>query len=260
MKTNTVLLFAMSCFLLLGGLERAWGVVDPARGKKKLPEVRGAADPGTLQAYRNRIGDVLYFEVTGGVGGTIWGTDVYTDDSLLATAAVHAGVLRTGQKGVVKVTMLPGQANYLGSTRNGVTSQPYQNWQASYRVEQVGPRVRVRFASRERMPADGVRPDPGTLDGLRGNAGKSFLFEVTGNTQGTIWGTGVYTDDSSLSTAVVHAGILRNGQKGIVKVTILAGQAAYQKSTANGVTSGDWGNWTGSYKVEAVKPAKKRKR
>ena len=52
----------------------------------------------------------------------MWGTDVYTSDSTLATAAVHAGVLQPGQTGVVKVTILPGQAAYQGSTRNSVRS------------------------------------------------------------------------------------------------------------------------------------------
>ena len=37
---------------------------------------------------------------------------------------------------------------------------------------------------------------------------KIFLcFEITVDQGGSIWGTGVYTDDSTLATAVVHAGI-----------------------------------------------------
>src|SRR5262249_12889833 len=80
-------------------------------------------------------GKVFYFEVTGAAGGGIWGSDIYTDDSQLATAAVHAGVLRAGEKGVVKVTILPSQAYYTGTTRNGVTSGSFGAFGGSYRLE-----------------------------------------------------------------------------------------------------------------------------
>ena len=36
-----------------------------------------------------------------GVGGFVWGTNVYTLDSTLALAAVHAGLLKTGESKVV---------------------------------------------------------------------------------------------------------------------------------------------------------------
>jgi hypothetical protein len=96
-------------------------------------------------------------------------------------------------------------------------------------------------------------PDPGTLTGHRGDVGKSFLFEVTGANTGPVWGTEVYTDDSALATAAVHAGVLAVGQKGVVKVTILPGLESYTSSASNGVVSGSWASWVGSYRVEAVK-------
>lgn len=94
-------------------------------------------------------------------------------------------------------------------------------------------------------------PDPGMLHQFRGHVGRVFHFRVTGNTARTVWGTGVYTDDSALATAAVHAGILGDGQQGVVKVTILPGQAAYAGFQNNGVTSHEWQNWPGSYRVEA---------
>jgi hypothetical protein len=124
-------------FLLAVATDWAVAVRDPGARPRKEKEVRGAPNPGTLQGYRNRLGQSFYFEVTGAAGSVIWGTGVYTDDSPLATTAVHAGVLRPGQKGVVKVTILPGQVNYAGTTQNGVTSNPYQMWGGSYRIEAV---------------------------------------------------------------------------------------------------------------------------
>jgi hypothetical protein len=55
----------------------------------------------------------------------------------LSAAAVHAGVLKAGEKGTVKVTILPGQTGYQGTTRNGITSSPYGQWGSSYRVERA---------------------------------------------------------------------------------------------------------------------------
>ena len=249
MNPNRLLLLAALGWAATLGLDRASAVTDPDRNKsKKVTDVRGEPDPGTLQGYRTQGGKSFYFQVTGTTTGSIWGTDVYTDDSSLATAAVHVGILRNGQKGWVKVTILPGKASYTASTRNGVTSNPYANWTASYRVEAVGPRVRVRIAL-----VGKALDDPGTLSGYRDKVGKSFLFRIAGTTTGTVWGSGVYTDDSLLATAAVHAGAIRNGQKGLVKVTILAGQQAYQASTQNGVTTNNWGSWSGSFRVEAVK-------
>jgi hypothetical protein len=95
------------------------------------------ADPGTFSAGADEIGKVRYFEVVGNTNGQTWGTDVYTTDSHLATSAVHAGVLRVGQKGIVKVTVLPGLDNYMATTRNGVTSQPWAAWGVSFKVERV---------------------------------------------------------------------------------------------------------------------------
>jgi hypothetical protein len=102
-----------------------------------------------------------------------------------------------------------------------------------------------------------VLADPGTLTGYRGKDNEVFYFKVTGSTDGEVWGTGTYTDDSRLATAAVHAGLVKSGETAIIKVTILAGEGSYTGSTENEVTSGGWDQWDGSFKVEAVKAEKK---
>ena len=77
----------------------------------------------------------------------------------------------------------------------------------------------VRPPSRHGPAADQHQPaatagDPGNLVELRGQVGRNFVFDVTGRTDGPVWGDKVYTDDSSLATAAVHAGVLRDGQPG----------------------------------------------
>ncbi len=92
-------------------------------------------DPGYLKLTRDQIGKTLHFEVTGARNGNIWGSEVYTSDSHLGTVAVHAGVIKTGQKGVITVRVLSGQKSYRGSTAHGVTSQAYGAWGVSFTVE-----------------------------------------------------------------------------------------------------------------------------
>jgi hypothetical protein len=95
----------------------------------------------------------------------------------------------------------------------------------------------------------GVAPDPGNLNALRDLVGKSFRFQVTGAVKGQIFGTGIYTSESPLATAAVHAGILKAGQTGVVRVTIVAPPAGFGASAQNGVTSTAYGPFRGAYQV-----------
>lgn len=96
----------------------------------------GLPDPGSLTAYQQpqHIGKTFVFKVTGAAQGSLWGTELYTLDSSLAAAAVHMGVLKVGQTGNVKVTIFGPSVNFIGSTRNGLTSSPYANYPGAYRI------------------------------------------------------------------------------------------------------------------------------
>ena len=61
----------------------------------------------------------------GQISGEIWGTDVYTDESSICTAATHAGVITAKEGGQVTIKIKPGIKKYVGSTRNNVTSKDY---------------------------------------------------------------------------------------------------------------------------------------
>lgn len=92
------------------------------------------------------------------------------------------------------------------------------------------------------------------LRSLEGKIGQSFFYEVTGEEHGALWGTEVYTSDSWLATACVHAGLLRPGETGTVKVTIASPPPVFNGSTRNGVSSGSWTTgWSGAYRVELIR-------
>lgn len=113
--------------------------------------------------------------------------------------------------------------------------------------EAVAVRDAIRQLIEQRFDA---QPDPGTMSAYHAREGQSFYFRVTGSTSGSIYGTHVYTSDSSLAVACVHSGVLEAGETGIVKVTMLPGQPSYEQSTRNGVTSNAWSSYSSSYKVE----------
>jgi beta-lactamase regulating signal transducer with metallopeptidase domain len=222
-------------------------------------------DPGNLQGFRDRIGQSFSFQVTGSTdAGTIWGgaNGEYTDDSPLATAAVHAGLLEPGKPGIVRVTILPGQDSYTGSTAHGVTSQSYGNYGGTYRFDRDARLLWERRSAVDFTPYEEVLRTYGAQLGwlkktnrdarLGGGGGTDGAYNtsVTGTTDGTVWGTDVYTDDSTLGAAAVHAGLLKDGERATLRIVPLPGRDHYDSSTRNGVTSQPWGQWGGSIRLE----------
>jgi hypothetical protein len=115
------------------------------RGRLTRTEIRKLLDQGLLAgdappnmlSLCDQIGATYYFRVTGDISGSLWGTDIYTGDSALAAAAVHAGIVKIGDTAVVKVTVEQPRTQYQGSVRNGVTSQEYGQYGTAYRLAAV---------------------------------------------------------------------------------------------------------------------------
>jgi hypothetical protein len=95
----------------------------------------------------------------------------------------------------------------------------------------------------------GAQPDPGNLIAFHSQVGKSFVFDVTGQTDGAIWGTDVYTSDSPLAIAAVHAGQVQPGERKAVRVTIVQPPTGFRGSTRNGVASAAYGAYPGAYRI-----------
>lgn len=92
------------------------------------------SNPTNMISYRNSINQIYAIPVVGSAGGIVWGcNNLFTDDSTIASAAVNQGVLTIGQTGYVFVEMLPGASSYQSCTKNGVTTNYWPSWAASYR-------------------------------------------------------------------------------------------------------------------------------
>lgn len=83
--------------------------------------------------YRGEDGKRIAFPCPpDGEIGSVWGTDTYTDDSSVCSAAVHAGIINEVEGGRVIIEIAPGEESYEGSEANGVTSQEYGSWDGSF--------------------------------------------------------------------------------------------------------------------------------
>ncbi|MEZ4390469.1 MAG: LCCL domain-containing protein [Polyangiales bacterium] len=85
--------------------------------------------------YQGRNGVIVRYDCPpNGAAGSIWGTDLYTDDTSVCTAGVHVGRIDLRGGGPVIIEILAGQSQYVGSRRYGVLSADYGSWGGSFRV------------------------------------------------------------------------------------------------------------------------------
>lgn len=171
----------------------------------------------------------------GTLSSRLWGTNVYTDDSSICTAAVHAGYIKAASGGTVTIEIRPGQAGYQGVTRNGVISKGYGAYAGSFVF--IGRSANANWATQ--------------ADSLRGRNGQRFTYTCPagGPSSGRLWGTDVYTDDSSICTAAVHAGLIKIAAGGRVTIEIRPGASSYKASTRNGVVSKSYNAYPGSFVI-----------
>jgi hypothetical protein len=135
---------------------------------------------------------------------------------------------------------------------------------ASLKVESVPlgeQQLKLEMLRRLQLAGEGevnALPDPGNLFAYQNQIGKTLYFRVTGLPQGSqngfVWGTDMYTLDSSLALAAAHAGLVRPGQTKLVGVTILGPQNSFSGSARNGVGSADFGPYPGAFRFKSGRP------
>ena len=76
--------------------------------------------------YRGQPNARVAYECTpDGDPSSVWGVDIYTDDSSVCTAAVHAGLITLAQGGRVVIEIRDGLEAYEGGAANGITTLEY---------------------------------------------------------------------------------------------------------------------------------------
>jgi hypothetical protein len=179
----------------------------------------------------------------GGSLHSVWGSDIYTADSSICTAAVHAGLITVERGGTVTIELRPGREVYGTSQRNGVTTSVYGGFHRSFVFKS-------ETNSRAEKEADDVTPilwnTPSSM--LTYENGKTYKFKCpAGGKENAIWGTDVYTADSSVCTAAVHVGVIKFENGGTVTIELRPGQSSYQGTLRNSVKSSDYGGYVHSF-------------
>jgi hypothetical protein len=173
-------------------------------------------------------------------GDNVWGTTTYTDDSSVCAAAVNYGLITTKTGGTVTIEIEPGAKSYAGSNRNGTTTESYGKWSGSFVF--IGQPI---FNTDVGYGGSGWNAN---ATSFRGQNGQRYLYicPPNGSPLG-LWGTGTYTDDSSVCTSAVQEGLITLAKGGNVTIEIEKGASSYTGSTKNGITSLSYGSWSGSY-------------
>jgi hypothetical protein len=245
-------------------------VVGMATAAGAAEEISWATQADSM---RGQIGQqVAYYCPPGGsFSSRLWGTGTYTDDSSICTAAVHAGLITRYNGGNVVIEIRPGQPHYRGSHKNGLSSKDYGSYNGSFvfvsaRGEQDNYRddhhhgvpVPRGYDPMESRPHKKHRNEPSAVseiswtisaDSLRGQIGHrvTYFCPAGGTLSSRLWGSRVYTDDSSICTAAVHAGLITTYNGGEVTIEIMPGQQSYHGSRHNGVASKKYGSFSGSF-------------
>ncbi|MDP2083605.1 MAG: LCCL domain-containing protein [Gemmobacter sp.] len=170
--------------------------------------------------------------------GDVWGDGIYTADSKLCVAAVHAGAI-SAMGGVLTVIPEPGRELYSGTSRNGISTNDYGPYGASFRFEGIA------IAEVQACPADLRNKDRVTaLD---------CVCDATQTSRGDVWGSNPYTADSGLCRAAVHAGVIdRAGGK--ISLRVEGSRPGYRGSWRNGVTSLAYDGYDRSVIIEGATP------
>ena len=174
--------------------------------------------------------------------GSVWGNGIYTTDSSICAAAVHAGEIpSTGGKVLMK--RAPGCPSYGAATQNSVTSSTWATFASSFYFPAHGDGKCAATAG----TTTAATKCPNRFQDLPNAAtATDVTCSCAPGATGSLWGDGIYTRDSSICAAAVHAGAVPvTGGKVTLKAA--PGCPAYKSGTHNGVKSNTWGKFNGSF-------------
>lgn len=235
------------------GMESAGG-----RPWVRQPVPKGAVVVKGSSTYAGTFAEAACATVwcpAGGASGSVWGTEVYTGDSSICAAAAHSGLITVEQGGPAVVRAVPGQQAYQASTRNGVSSRQWGAYASSFTfAKQCDPGAALPGQALDKaLSATGATTAAGLLN-RKGTVWYSCPPDVV---PATVWGTDVYTDDSSICGAAIHAGVLQVAQGGLAGLEAAGPAAALNGSSRNGVLTRPYGAWQRTFRVVKAGPAEK---
>jgi hypothetical protein len=90
--------------------------------------------------------------------------------------------------------------------------------------------------------------------GFKGKPGTTYTFECpAGGTAGSIWGSDIYTDYSSICTAAVHTGAITLEEGGVITLEYRPGRQIYGSTIRNEIKSNTSGEHSRSFVIRSDK-------
>ena len=161
--------------------------------------------------------------------GNVYGNIIYTDNSSICKSAIHAGIIKDSIGGVLTIKKSKSLDLYLGVLKNKIKSISVKKAQFSFQFEEVSYITNILCET--------------TLLDLDFASGKGIKFHVKcpkkcNLSPVNIYGTKIYSSDSSICKSAIHSGELsENSKRGEVIIIILKGKKFYNGSTNFGIVS-----------------------
>lgn len=214
------------------------------------PTSGGEGTPTTWEAKATSLNGTVGKSFTlacspGGTAHLVWGSDIYTADSSICTAGVHSGLITYQEGGDVTIELRPGRTIYGCSERNGVTTNPYGSYQHSFVFKTADTEAVVREAEDQTPVLWNTSASMVPFE-----TGKTYKFKCPASGKlSAVWGTDIYTLDSSICNAAVHADKLTMESGGSVTIELRPGESSYKGTTRNGIKTNDYAKYGSSFVV-----------
>jgi RNA polymerase sigma factor (sigma-70 family) len=183
----------------------------PAPAQEQPPQNR----PLTLDEVNAKLlrdlGARFDVEVVGRTDRVVSGTELYFMDSNLDTAAVHAGLVKPGEKAVITVTVVRCPESGVGTTQHGVRSLPWEGTKEGYTALLL-----QRRTAKEAEKPRAEEPKGGEL-----KLGVDFKGELAVSTPWKSYSTGRRDDPLPWGYATEVPVTLKAGQSVTVSATVV---------------------------------------
>lgn len=126
-----------------------------------------------------------------------------------------------------------------------VTPTPGKTPESSPTAES-SPQTGLQKPTPDTDDADEITPIQWTTpaNGFKEVVGQTYKFRCPpGGTAGMVWGSDIYTADSSICTVAVHAGLFSLTSGGVVTIEFRPGRQIYGSTERNGIKSYNYGEY-----------------
>jgi hypothetical protein len=206
------------------------GRIDTSEKSDLSPYIEVKCSATAREIFKGdiKIGDKLRVKCPANCKkGLIYGTLIYSFDSIACMSAIHSGILKSNESNMILLKALPGMSFYQGTMQYGIQSTSIDKSDYSFQIEEAPAVILIDCKT------------PASTPQFAGTLGMKFLVrcpQKCSKVPHYVFGNNLYSGDSSICQAAIHAGAL-NDRGGEVQFMIEPGQKLYFRKRAFGIES-----------------------